>query len=176
MPDTRRAGGRVGAGGRPGAAAQHGGDPRAQCFFNLLRANIVDVRIHPTCGQDLTFACDHFGSRADDYVNPVLHVGVSGLADGGYVAIFQSDISFDDPPVIQYHAVGDHGINRLGAADLRLTHAVADRFAAAKLNLITVSGEVALDLDEQLGIGEADLIADRRAVHLGIGLFADFHD
>ena len=57
----------------------------------------------------------------------------------------------------------------LGAAALALAHAVADHLAAAELHLLAVDGEVALDLDDQVGVGEAHAVAGGRAVHLGIG-------
>ena len=58
---------------------------------------------------------------------------------------------------------------------LALAHAVADHLAAAELHFLAVDGEIALDLDDELGVGEAHAIADRRAEHLGIGAAADLH-
>ena len=56
---------------------------------------------------------------------------------------------------------------------LALAHAVADRLAAAELHLLAVAAGaqrvVVLDLDDQLGVGQADPVADGRAEHLGIG-------
>ncbi|RUA21996.1 SDR family oxidoreductase [Billgrantia gudaonensis] len=47
MPHAGRAGRSVGAGGRPGATTQHGGDPAHQCLFHQLRADEVDVASRP---------------------------------------------------------------------------------------------------------------------------------
>ena len=52
---------------------------------------------------------------------------------------------------------------------LALAHAVADDLAAAELHLLAIDGEVLLDLDEELGVGEAHLVAGGRAEHVGIG-------
>ena len=52
---------------------------------------------------------------------------------------------------------------------LRLAHAVADHLAAAELHFLAVDGEVALDLDEQVGVGEAHAVAGGGAEHVGIG-------
>jgi predicted secreted Zn-dependent protease len=52
---------------------------------------------------------------------------------------------------------------------LGLAHAVADHLAAAELHFFAIGGEVLLDLDEELGVGKADLVADGRAEHGGIG-------
>ena len=53
--------------------------------------------------------------------------------------------------------------------DLALPHAVADHLAAAELHLLAVGGEILLDLDEQLGVGEPHPVARGRAEHVGIG-------
>ena len=37
-----------------------------------------------------------------------------------------------------------------------LPHAVADHLAAAELHLLAIGGEILLDLDEELGVGEPD--------------------
>jgi hypothetical protein len=58
-------------------------------------------------------------------------------------------------------------------AALRLAHAVADHLAAAEFHLLAIGGVVALDLDEQFGVGQADAVARGRAVHVGIGLARD---
>ncbi len=52
---------------------------------------------------------------------------------------------------------------------LALAHAVADDLAAAELHLLAVGGEVALDLDHEVGIGEPHRVAGRRPEHARIG-------
>ena len=59
-----------------------------------------------------------------------------------------------------------------GAA-LALAHAVADHLAAAELHFLAVDGVVALDFDDQLGVGEAHAVARGGAEHLGIGAAID---
>jgi hypothetical protein len=56
-----------------------------------------------------------------------------------------------------------------GARCLALAHAVADHLAAAELHFLAIDGPVFLDLDEQFGVGEADLVAGGRPEHVGIG-------
>jgi hypothetical protein len=53
--------------------------------------------------------------------------------------------------------------------------AVPDDLAAAELHFFAVGGEVLFDFDPQLGIGQADLVADGGAEHVGVGLAGDFH-
>jgi hypothetical protein len=52
---------------------------------------------------------------------------------------------------------------------LRLPHAVADDFPASELHLLAIGGEVLLHLDDELGVRETHLVADRGAEHLRIG-------
>ena len=76
----------------------------------------------------------------------------------------------DDAPVIDDQGVGDDQIERAVALAWRgaLPHAIADDLAAAKLDFVTVDGEILLDFDDQLGVGQANPVAYGRAVHLGI--------
>ena len=49
-----------------------------------------------------------------------------------------------------------------------LAHAVADHLAAAELHLVAVDGEVALDLDQQLRVGQPHPVAHGGAVEIGV--------
>ena len=96
--------------------------------------------------------------------------GLPALPMRGDAAVLDADVGLDDAPVIDDQRVGDDGVDRaLGAAALALAHAVADHLAAAELHLLAVDGEVALDLDEELGVGEPHAVAGGRAEHVGIG-------
>ena len=126
----------------------------------------------------IAFAGDDLGARADDDVDARLHVGVAGLADGGDAAVLDADVGLDDAPVVEDQRVGDHGVDRaLGARALALRHAVADGLAAAELHFLAVAagaqGVVVLDLDHQVGVGQADAVADGRAEHFGVGAASD---
>jgi hypothetical protein len=65
----------------------------------------------------------------------------------------------------------------LAVGHLRLAHAVANDLAAAKLHLFAVDGEVLLDLDDEIGVGEPYTVTYRGAEHVGIGcaLHCDRH-
>ena len=174
MPGAGRAGGGVGAGGRPGAAAEHGGDAGHQRVLHLLRADEVDVRVDAAGGGDQPLARDDFGAGADDQRHARLHVRVAGLADAGDAPVADADVGLDDAPVVQDQRVGDDGVQgAAGARGLGLAHAVADHLAAAELHLLAVDGEVALDLDPQLGVAQAHAVAGGGAEHLGIGAAVD---
>ena len=169
VPGAGRAGGGEGAGRGPGAAAQHRGDAGHQRLLDLLRADEMDVRVEAAGGEDLAFARDHFGPRPDDDGDAGLDVGIAGLADRRDQPVLQADVGFDDPPMIEDDGVGDDGVDGAPRAGrLRLSHAVADHLAAAELHLLAVGGEILLDLDHELGVGEADPVAGRRAEHFGV--------
>ncbi|MDT4835700.1 hypothetical protein FQZ97_693740 [compost metagenome] len=174
VPGAGCAGGGEGAGGRAGAAAEHGGDAGAEGLVHLLRADEVDVAVDATGCDDVAFAADHFGARADDDVHAGHGVGVAGLADGHDAAVLQADVGLDDAPVVDDHRVGHHRVHRtLGARALALRHAVADGLAATELDLFAVAtsgqGEVLFDLDHQPGVGQTQAVAHGWAEHVGVG-------
>ena len=101
---------------------------------------------------------------------PVWVSGLPALPMADDAAVLQADIGFDDAPMVDDQRIGDDGIDRaFGAANLALAHAVADHLAAAEFYLLAIGGEVLLDLDDEFGVGQPHAVADRRAVHLGIG-------
>ena len=170
VPGPGRAGGGEGAGGGAGAAAQHGGHARHQRLLDLLRADVVDVGVEAAGGEDLALARDHLGAGADDDGDAGLDVGIAGLADRMNEPVLQAHVGLHDPPMVEDERVGDDGVDGAsGARGLRLAHAVADHLAAAELHLLAVGGEILLDLDEEVGVGEPDPVARGRAEHVGIG-------
>jgi hypothetical protein len=76
--------------------------------------------------------------------------------------------------MIDDQRVGDHGVDRaLFAGGLRLPHAVTDHLAAAEFHLLAVDGEILLDLDDQIGVCKAHVVAGGRAEHVGVGAALD---
>ena len=170
MPGAGRAGGGGGARGRAGAAAEQGGETGGQRLVEDLRADEMDVGVDPAGGDDLAFAGDGLGAGADDDVDAGLGLGIAGLADGDDPAVLEADVGLHDAPMVEDQRVGDHGVDRTGRAGLlALAHAVADHLAAAELDLLAVDSAVLLDLDDEVGVGEAHLVADRRPEHVGVG-------
>ena len=53
-------------------------------------------RVEAAGGEDLAFAGDGLGARADDDVDAGLGVRVAGLADGGDAAVAQADVGLED--------------------------------------------------------------------------------
>jgi hypothetical protein len=94
-----------------------------------------------------------------------LDARVAGVADADDAAVLDAEVGFDDAELrIEDQGVGDDEVEAVGVeGGGRLAHAVADDLAAAELDLVAVAAalgdEVALDLDEQLGVGEADAVA-----------------
>src|ERR1700751_6483379 len=133
----------------------------------MVWADGMHVRGDATGSYNIAFAGDHLGSRAYNYVNVRLHIGIAGFADGGNAPVLNADIGLHNSPVIENERVGDNFINRaLAAGTLRLTHAVADHFSASEFHLLAIDREVLLHLDDEVGIREAHLVADRWAKHL----------
>ena len=170
VPRPGRAGGRGGAGRRPGAAAEHRGDAAVERLLGQLRADEVDVRVDAAGGDDPALGGDRLGAGPDHDVDPRLDIGVAGLADRRDAAVADADIGLDDAPMVEDHGVGDDRVDgTLGAAPLALPHAVADHLAAAELDLLAIDRAVALDLDDELGIGEPQPVAGRGSEHRRIG-------
>ena len=70
-----------GAGGRSGAAADHGGDSRSNGGFNLLGTDEVNMGVNAASGDNHPFPRHGFGGRSDNNVYIVLNIGISGFAD-----------------------------------------------------------------------------------------------
>ncbi len=135
----------------------------------------MDVRVDAAGGEDHAFACNHFGAGADGDGHVGLDIRVAGLADGGDASIFQTDVGLDDAPVVEDQRVGDQGVDHFGGAQLTLAHAIADHLAATELHLFAIGGEVLFDFDPQVSIGQAHLVADGGAEHVGVGLAGYLH-
>ena len=166
MPGAGRAGGGVGAGRRTRAATQHRRDAGHQRLLDLLRTDEMNVGIETAGRQYLTLTGDCLGAGPDDNVHTILRVRVAGLADRVNSPVANTDISLVDAVDVDDQRVGDNGIDgAAGPIDLRLAHAVTNHLAAAELHLIAVGGPVVLDLDDEIRIGEAHLVAGRRTVH-----------
>src|SRR6478672_10014317 len=72
--------------------------------------------------------------------------------------------------MIEHDDVGDDAIDgALLVGDLALAHAVADHLAAAEFHLVAVDGEILLDFEDEIGVGEPQAVAFGRAEHVGIG-------
>ena len=169
MPRPRRAGGGQRAMRGAGATAQHGGHAGMQRILHLLRADIVDMAVKPARRQDAPFARDHLRPRADDDRDTGLRIRVARLADGMDAPVPQADIGLVDTRPVHDQRIGDDRIHRPACArHLRLPHPVADHLAAAELDLLAIDGQVTLDLDDQIGIGQPQPVARGRAIHRGI--------
>ena len=154
---------------RTGAAAKHRGDARHQSLVDLLRADEMNVSVEAAGGEYLALAGNDFSARADDSGDVRLNVGITGLADGEDVAVLDADIGFHNSPMVENERISDDRVDRaLSVGDLTLAHAIADHLAATELHLLAVNGEIFLDLDNEIGIGEPDTVSGRWTEHIGI--------
>ena len=121
----------------------------------------------------------HLGGRADDQagVDAVHDVGVAGLADGHDAAVADPDIGLDDPPVVEDDRAGDDQVGgTVGSRGHALAHRLADDLAAAEDGLVTAGPRAVLGhCDEQVGVGQADPVADSRSVQAGVPVAGDPH-
>ena len=135
----------------------------------------MDVAVESAGGEDLALARDHVGAGTDDDGDARLDVGIAGLADRADHAFLDRDVGLDDAPMIDDQRVGDHGVDRaLLVGHLRLAHAVANDLAAAELHLLAIDGEILLDLDDEIGVGQPHPVAGGRPEHVGIDGTFDF--
>ena len=130
----------------------------------------MNVGIEPASGQDPALSRDRLGRRSDDDSDAGLRIRIPGLADTGDASVPDPHVGLDDPAAVHDQRIGDDRIGGAPAArDLALAHAVADHLAAAELHLLAIGREIALDLDDEIGVGKPDPVAGRRAVHGRIG-------
>ncbi len=101
------------------------------------------MRVEPPGSHDVAFPGDDFGGGADQHVfaDPVLDSRIAPVSDSDDASAFDSDIGFNHAQFgVEDRRVSDDQIegvflNREG----RLAHAVADDFASAEFNFVTVS-------------------------------------
>ena len=113
VPGAGRAGGGDGAGGRPGAAAEHGGDAADISASSICCGQMKwiwvsmppAVRIMPS--PAMTSVPGPMTMSTPGWIS-----GIAGLADGGDAAVLEADVGLDDAPVVEDQRVGDHGVDR----------------------------------------------------------------
>ena len=111
----------------------------------------MDVTVDRASGEDSTVTSHDLRRRPDNEmrVHTVGRVGVTGSSDGRNAAVTNADIGFHDAPVIKDDHAGDHEIRgAFGAGIGRLTHRLADDFAAAKNGFVTADAVIGFDFDE----------------------------
>ena len=81
-----------------GAAANQRRNPRVERIRNLIRRDEMDVRIDGARGEDVPFAGEHFGRRADFEArgHAVHHPGIAGLANRRNAAVANADVGLVD--------------------------------------------------------------------------------
>ena len=153
------AGRRVRAVGRAGAAAEDRGDAVAERRPDLLRRDHVDVAVDAAGRGDQALAGDDLGPGADHQpVGDAVHdVRVAGLADTDDAAVVDADVGLDDADQgIEDDGVRDDQVERAGGVReaRRLGHPVPDGLAAAEDRLVAGHGQVALDLADEVRVGQ----------------------
>ena len=129
-------------------------------------------------GDDQMFAGDHLRACAHDQgrIDARHRVWIARLADLDNTPVSDTDVPFDNAPVVNNDRVGNHQIERASDASAAvsrgrtaLPHTITDDFAAAEGDFIAVSGEVMFDLDNQFGVGQPQPVTGGRAIQISIG-------
>jgi hypothetical protein len=90
------------------------------------------------------------------------------VADNRDAAVLYADIGFHDAPMIDDQGIRDDEIDCRCARRLALPHAVADHFAAAETDFIAIRREIALDFDDEFGVGETQAITGGRTIQFRV--------
>lgn len=165
-------GGGLGALGGAGAAADDGGGAGGERLVEGLRHQEVDMGVDGSGREDAALAGDHVGAGADHQirVHAVADVGVAGTAEGDDPPVADADVGLDDAPVVQDDRVGDDQVGcALGTGRGGLGHRLADGLAAPEDGFVAAEAAVLLDLDPEIGVGEADPVPGGGAVERGVG-------
>src|SRR6201981_238777 len=175
MPRTWSTGGCIGPYCGSCASAHHRGQARIKSLFDLLRADVMNVRVDAAGGDNLALARDHFSSRADYDRDVRLDIRISSFPDRCNLAVFNSDICLHDPPVIKNQSVRNYRVDStFTARALGLSHSVANRLPAAELHLLAVGRVVLFYFDEDVRIRKAYFVADGWSKHLRISSAVHF--
>src|SRR5262249_50298514 len=100
-----------------------------------------------------------------------------GLADRRDAPVADANVRLVDAGDIEDEGVRDHEIGRAGGArrGRRLPHPVANHLAAAELGLVSVGRGVVFDLDDEIGVGQADAVSGRGTVVIRVRATVDSH-
>ncbi len=108
------------------------------------------------------------GTSADDDVDAVQRVGVTGAPDAGDPPLTHTDrhLAHTLHRVDQQH-VADHQVARVAHGRGSQVHPVAGGLAEAGQELLAGLLRVVLDLDDEPGVGQHDAVSRRRPVDTG---------
>jgi len=121
----------------------------------------MNVAVDGTGSEDLAVPRHDLGGRTDDQrrMHAIHRVGIARLADAANTSVAHADVGLDHTPVIEDDCTGDDQIGcPLRAGCARLAHRFANDLAAAEDDLVATDTQITLDLDEQIGVGQADAI------------------
>ena len=116
--------------------------PGVKRVGNLIRRDEVHVGIDAASRQDVTFAGENFCRGADFQTrgHAVHDPGITRLANRRDPPVANADVGFVDARPVDDERRSNHQIRRAGVARDRgrLSHSIADHFAAAKLRFVAV--------------------------------------
>ena len=102
VENARAAGGGDGACRRTDATADEGRHACRDGIVTELGSDEVNMGVDTASGEDHTFAGNHIGARPDHKIrmDVFLDMWITGFAYAFYLAVFYTDIGFDNPPPV----------------------------------------------------------------------------
>jgi hypothetical protein len=97
------------------------------------------MRINATCGYDRALTRQYFSTWANHNIDTRLHIRIASFTNRCYATCLDTNISFDNAPMINNQRIGNHQICGFGTGSLALALPITDHLAAAKLHLIAVN-------------------------------------
>ena len=136
-----------------------------QGLFDLLRTDEVNMAVKPTGRDDLPSPAIASVPGPMTMSTPDCVVRVSCFSHPADATVQQPDIGLVDPRMVNDQRIGDHRIySAIGTGGLGLSHAVSDHLSSAELHLFSIGREVAFDFDNQIGIGQTNLVPGGGAI------------
>ena len=119
--------------------------------------------------NDHAFASNHFGSPTDhDRSTPAWMSGIAGIADPEMRPSLMPISALTIPQWSRINALVMTVSSASSSSRAGLAHAIANDFAAAEFHFFAVDGEVFFDFDNELGVRQAHMVADRGSEHFHI--------
>src|SRR5260370_36813747 len=135
----------------------------------------MEMGIKPARCHNHLFAGNVCSTRPNDDRNPRLNIRISGFSNSRNPAVLYPEISFNDSEMVNDNGIRNDRVSRVLRGPLRLAHPISNYLATAKLDLFSVNGEVLLNLNNEIGIGQPDSVSHGRAEHFRVCLSGKLH-
>ena len=116
--------------------------------------------------EDFSLTRNNFSAWTDVNIYIGLCIWVPCFSYSADTAVAQRNISFVNAGVVQDKRICDYSVGRAcSSRGLGLPHTVANDFATAKFHLFSIDGQIALNFDHKLCIGQSQFVARGWPIH-----------